>query len=225
MFTPKFNYSKIKRETVDGKRHYCTPDGRKLPSVTTILDATKPQEKVQALKEWRDRVGHKKAQQITTEAAGCGTTMHKMLEEHLLGTAKPPGSNLVQKIAYPMAQKIITEGLAHLSECWGTEIPVWYPELYAGSTDGAGVWKGKPAIFDFKQTNKPKKREWIDDYFLQLTAYGQAHNALHGTDIKTGVVLMCSRACEYQEFVIEGAEWDHYANQWWSRVEEYYLKH
>jgi genome maintenance exonuclease 1 len=121
-----------------------------------------------------------------------------------------------------MAQKIITEGFVHLDEVWGVEIPVYFPGLYAGSTDGAGVWKKKQIIFDNKQTNKPKKREYIDDYFCQLAAYAAAHNELHGTSIKTGVIFMCSRDCQYQEFVLEGAEFDKYTALWWDRVEQYY---
>lgn len=220
--TPKFNYQKISRETIDGKRHYCLPDGSKVASVTTILDKTKPQEKVEALQKWRDRVGHANAAVITKEAAGTGTVMHKMLEEHCLGISKPPGSNQVQKIAYPMAQEIIQKGLVHMDEIWGNELALFYSGLYAGSTDLAGVWKKQESILDFKQTNKPKKREWIDDYFIQLCAYGLAHNQMFGTNIRQGVVLMCSRACEYQEFVLQGAEWDKYEAMWWDRVETYY---
>jgi hypothetical protein len=222
MITKLYDFAPLTRETVNGKRHYCTPDGKKLPSVTTILDKTKPQEKVNALHNWRKRVGEDAATTIVTEAANTGTIMHGMLEEYLLGTARPPGTNFVQKIAYPMAQTIITNGLIHLTECWGTEIPLYYPELYAGTTDGAGLWKNKPAIIDFKQTNKPKKREWIEDYFIQLTFYGEAMNKLYDANIKTGVILMCSRNCEYQEFVIENDEWEFYANKMWDRVEQYY---
>jgi len=217
-----FNYTKINRETINGKRHYCLPDGSKVASVTTILDKTKSEESKAALQAWRNRVGHAKAQEITTEAAGTGTVMHKMLEEYCLGKPKLPGTNVVQQTAYPMAQQIIQNGLVHLDECWGVEIPIYFPGLYAGTTDGAGVWKKEPAIFDFKQTNKPKKREYIDDYFCQLAAYAAAHNEVHGTKIKTGVILMCSRACEYQEFVLEGAEFQKYTDEWWNRVEAYY---
>jgi hypothetical protein len=219
---PKFDYQKISRETIEGKRHYCLPDGSKVPSVTTILDKTKSEESKAALQNWRNRVGHAQAQVITTEAAGTGTVMHKMLEEHCLGTAKPPGTNKVQQIAYPMAQEIIQKGLVHMDEIWGNELALFYSGLYAGSTDLAGVWKKKESILDFKQTNKPKKREWIDDYFAQLCAYGLAHNHMFGTNIRQGVVLMCSRACEYQEFILEGAEWDKYEAEWWNRVERYY---
>lgn len=218
----RFNYQPMSRTNIDGKRHYCTPDGLKLPSVTTILDRTKSAESKEGLQKWRDWVGHDKAQQITTEAANTGTTMHKMLEEHCLGKAKPPGTNLVQQIAYPMAQTIIKNGLSNLTEIWGTEVPVFFPGLYAGSTDLAGVWKENEAIIDFKQTNKRKERKYIDDYFCQLAGYAAAHNEVHGTNIKTGVVLMSSRACEYQEFVLEGAEFDDYTNQWFNRVEQFY---
>ncbi len=222
MVTKKFIYAALSRANEDGVRKYLTPDGRKLPSVTSILDKTKPQDKIDALMNWRNRVGHANAQVITTEAAGVGTVMHKMLEEHCLGKAKPPGTNNVQKIAHPMAQQIIQNGLVHMNEVWGTELPLYYPGLYAGTTDLAGVWKNKESILDFKQTNKPKKEEWIEDYKIQLAAYAAAHNYVHGTNIQQGVVLMCSRACEYQEFVVEGADFEYWTNQWWDRVERYY---
>jgi len=220
----KFNYELLSRENINGKRHYCTPDGRKLPSVTTILDATKPPEKIQALADWKKRVGEDQAKQITTEAAGVGTVMHLMLEEYCLGQSKPPGSNQVQQIAYPMAQTIIKNGLCHMNEVWGNEISLYYPELYAGSTDLAGVWKNKETILDFKQTNKPKKEEWIDDYFIQLVFYSTAHNKVYGTNIRQGVILMCSRDCQYQEFIVDGAKWDHYENMMWDKLELYYSR-
>lgn len=222
VLSPKFNYRTLTRSSEDGIRRYNTPDGEKLVSVTTILDKTKPSEKVKALQEWRNYVGGARARQITSEAANTGTVMHKMLEEYITNNAKPPGSNLIQRIAYPMAQTIIAYGLIHLSECWGTEVSVWYPGLYAGSTDAVGVWKNKPAIIDFKQTNKVKSSAAVEDYRLQLVAYGEAHNKVYGTNIKTGCILMCSRACEYQEFILEGDEWDKYVDQWWDRVSEYY---
>jgi genome maintenance exonuclease 1 len=218
----RFEYTPMSRVNIDGKRHYATPDGNKIPSVTTILDKTKSEESKAGLQAWRDWVGHAKAQQITTESAAVGTAMHKMLENHILGESKQPGSNLVQKIAYPMAQTVISEGLVNLNEVWGVEIPVYYPGLYAGTTDGAGVWKGKETIFDHKQTNKKKERKYIDDYYVQLAGYSLAHNEIHGTNIKTGVLFMCSRDCEYQEWVLEGAEFQKYTDIWLTRVEEFY---
>ena len=223
MYNPtKFNYSPLSRETINGSRKYATPDGEHLPSVTTILDATKSKESKDALNNWRKRMGPAKAQEITTEAAGRGTSMHSILEHYIKEEKKEIGSNLVHVKASKMANVIIENGLPNLTECWGTELPVYFPKIYAGTTDGAGLWKKSPAIFDFKQTNKPKRREWIDDYFLQLCAYSEAHNELHGTNIKTGVILMCTVDLEYQEFILDGAEFEKYRCNWWKRVELFY---
>jgi len=224
MIINKFNYTPISRETVDGKRHYCLPDGSRVPSVTTILDKTKPEEKRMALANWRKRVGAVAAQQITTEAAGRGTRMHKWLENYAKdGHMGMPGTNPFSIQSHAMANVVVFEGLANnVNEFWGVEVPVYYSGLYAGTTDCIGLWKDKPAILDFKQTNKPKKREWIDDYFIQLAAYANAHNNTYGTDIETGVILMCSADNQYQEFVIEADEFAVWTQKWFDRVEQYY---
>ena len=225
MLIQKFDYTPISRTTIDGKRHYSLPDGSKVPSVTTILDKTKPQEKRDALANWKKRVGEAQAQAITTEAASRGTRMHKWLENYVKdGQIETPGTNPYSQQSHAMANIIIFEGLGkNVSEYWGVEVPVYYSGLYAGTTDCVGVWKGKPAILDFKQTNKPKKREWIDDYFIQLAAYALAHNETHKTEIKTGVILMCSADNQYQEFAVEEDEFEHWSNEWLKRVELYYL--
>jgi hypothetical protein len=224
MYIPnKFNYVPISRETIDGVRKYATPDGEKLPSVTTILGATSPPEKMQALNEWRKRMGAAKAQEITTEASGRGTRMHKYLEDFIMtGVLAAPGSNPYSIQANAMADSIIRQGLVNCSEYWGTEIPVYYPKVYAGTTDLAGVHSGSEAIMDHKQTNKPKKREWIEDYFIQLLFYGVAHNEVHGTKIRKGVIFMCTADFVYQEFIVEGNEWDRYETIMWKRLEQYY---
>lgn len=226
MYIPnKFNYVNINRESVNGERKYATPDGEKLPSVTTILEATKPEEKKKALHEWRKRVGHEKAQQITTEAAGRGTRMHKWLENFVKnGQIGEPGSNPYSQQSYHMAMSIIQQGLIKCNEFWGTEVNLYYPKVYAGTTDLVGIHDGSEAIMDHKQTNKPKKREWIEDYFIQLAAYAAAHNELYGTNIRKGVIFMCSADNQYQEFLIENYEFDKYTDLWFKRVEEYYLK-
>ncbi len=225
MIINPYNYTPLNRTTVEGKRHYCLPDGSKVPSVTTILDKTKPEEKRQALANWKRRVGEQQAQQITTEAAGRGTRMHKWLETYVKeGDMGIPGSNPYSQQSHAMANIIVFEGLAkNVTEFWGVEVPVYYSGLYAGTTDCIGIWKGKPAILDFKQTNKPKKKEWIDDYFMQLAAYALAHNNTHGTDIKQGVILMCSANNEFQEFEILEYEFEHWTEEWLKRVELYYL--
>lgn len=210
-----------------------TPDGFAVPSVTTILDATKPEEKKKALLEWRKRVGEEKAKQITTEAAGRGTRMHKWLENHVkTGDAGLPGTNPYSIQSHKMASTIIEKGLNNCQEFWGTEVSLYFPEVYAGTTDLVGVHDNSDAIMDHKQTNKPKKREWIDDYFLQLAAYANAHNEVYGTKIRKGVVFMCVAPKEikpgiftdpeYQEFIVEGDEFDSYTNKWYARLEQYY---
>jgi genome maintenance exonuclease 1 len=223
MITKKFEYKQLTRATIDGSRKYLTPEGEQLVSVTTILDRTKSEESRNALANWRKAVGVAKAQEITTEAANRGTRMHKWLENYVLDeTVKMPGTNPYSKQSWDMAQKIIENGLVHCTEFWGTEVPLYFSGLYAGTTDLVGAWKGKPAIMDFKQSNKVKQREWIDDYFVQLAAYALAHNEMHGTEIETGVVLMCTKDYQYLEFVIEGDEFKHYTDEWLKRVEQYY---
>ena len=224
MYIPnKFIYEEIKRVDTPEGRRYATPDGQKLPSVTTILSATQPKEKLQALQEWRNRVGHKKAQEITTEAASRGTRMHKFLEDYIkTGELSESGSNPYSIQSHKMANSIIQQGLANCSEFWGTEVPLYFPAVYAGTTDLVGVHDGSESIMDHKQTNKPKKREWIDDYFIQLAAYATAHNELHGTKIRKGVIFMCDPNAVYQEFILEGEEFDKYQNEWYKRLEIFY---
>lgn len=234
MYKPKFQYQPLTRKTIDGQRQYSTPDGCGLPSVTTILEATKTQEKKQALQEWRNKVGVERAQQITTEAANRGTRMHSYLEHYIkTGEIKERGNNPYSWASHAMADVVINSGLKNVSEFWGTEVPLYFPQIYAGTTDCVGIHNKQESILDFKQSNKPKKREWIDDYFLQLAAYSEAHNELHGTKIRRGVVLMCVKpevdtnqnllsTPVYQEFVLEGNEFEHYRAMWWKRVEQYY---
>ena len=156
MITEKFQYTQLKRNSVEGKRLYTTPDGTAVPSVTTILDKTKSEEKRQALANWKKRVGEAKAQEIVTEAAGRGTRMHKYLEDYCIESVlNSPGSNPFSQQANKMAQIIVDNGMVNMDECWGTEVPLYFPELYAGTTDCVGVYNGQPSIVDFKQTNKP----------------------------------------------------------------------
>ena len=235
MYNPKFDYQPIPRVTIEGKRYYATPDGQNLPSVTTILDRTKSEASKAALHNWRRSVGEAKAQQITTEAANRGTRMHTYLEHYVkTGERKERGSNPFSWPSHSMADVVIDQGLKNVTEFWGIEVPLYFPSVYAGTTDGAGIHLNEEAILDYKQTNKPKKREWIDDYFVQLCAYAEAHNELHGTRIRKGVILMCVKPDldeqhnivgkpQYQEFVLEGVEFEKYRNLWWKKVEQYYM--
>lgn len=218
----KYSYAPVERKSVDGKRKYLTPDGGAVASVTTILGETKDKTH---LIEWRKRVGEKKAQEITTEAAGVGTRMHKYLEDYIeFGEWPTAGSNPYAQQAHMMATHVKENALVDVDEIWGSEVPLYVPKLYAGTTDLVGQYKGNPCIMDFKQTNKPKKIEWVEDYFLQLTAYAIAHNEIHGTNIREGHIFMCSRAGEYQQFDLWPHEFDEWENEWWKRVYQYYEK-
>lgn len=223
LITNKFDYKPLDRTSVDGKRKYLTPDGGAVASVTTILDATKDKTHLIA---WRKRVGEAKAKEIVTEAAGVGTRMHKYLEDYVdTGEWPSAGSNPYAQQAHSMAEQIKLHAMQDVDEVWGSEVQLYVPQLYAGTTDLVGTYKGQPAIMDFKQTNKPKKVEWVEDYFLQLTAYAIAHNEVYGTNIREGHVFMCSRAGEYQQFDLWPHEFDEWEQEWWKRVYQYYEKH
>ena len=215
-----YRYPKTVREMVEGQRHYILNE-EKLPSVTTILSATQSAEKRESLASWRLRVGEDEATRIVDSAGARGTAMHKILEKYILGEGYLDETT-VGKQAHNMALQVIQSGLSNLTEYYGTECTLYYPGLYAGQTDLVAIHKGEDAIIDFKQTNKPKRREWIEDYCLQLAAYAMAHNFIYKTKITKGVVMMCSKDNYYQEFVIEGAEFQKYKHNFLRRVDEYY---
>ena len=218
----KYVYPKSTRESIHGLRHYAI-DGseEKLPSVTTVLSKTKSKEDSESIQRWIKRVGEKEADKIKNEAAARGTAMHKYLEDLILGQRSLDLTNLGQQ-AQKMAEVIVERGLNDCSEIYGTEAVLYYPGLYAGSCDLIAKYKDKVSIIDFKQTNKPKQREWIGDYFLQMGAYGMAHDAVYGTAIEQGVIMMCSKDGYYQQFVIEGEEFRQAKHDFLARLNQFY---
>jgi genome maintenance exonuclease 1 len=230
-FVERFQYKNCQQinDPVTGKRVYLTPDGERLPSVTTILSATKD---MTALNKWRDWVGHDKAKQITTAAANRGTSMHKNLESFISGIPRQPGNNLVHQISNKMADVIIANGLSKVNEVWAMEQSLYYPGLYSGTTDLLGVYDGEPAVMDHKQSNKPKKESYVDDYRMQLMAYIMAHNEVYGTDIRRGVIFMAVNPPEitpgvygesaYQQFDLLPKDFNYWQDQWLTKVEKYH---
>ena len=218
----KYSYPRSSRAKLDGLRHY-TIDGsqKKLPSVTTVLGQTQPKEKQESLERWRNRVGLREAQKITRDAAIRGTAMHKYLEDLIRGQRSLDLTPLGVE-ATKMAEIIVERGLNDCSEIYGIEATLYYPNLYAGSVDLVAKYKDKVSIIDFKQTNKPKQREWIGDYFLQMAAYGMAHDAVYGTTIEQGVIMMCSKDGYYQQFMIEGDEFRRAKHKFLGRLDEFY---
>jgi genome maintenance exonuclease 1 len=217
----QFEYPPSVRSLINDKRHYDIY-GDKLPSVTTILSATQSEEKLQSLAKWKQNVGEKKADQIRDDAAARGTVMHRIIEGFVLGEGHADLSPMGQAAGL-MAQTIFKRGLkGSMDEIWGSEITLYYPGLYAGATDLVGVYEGRESIIDFKQSNKPKKREWIEDYFTQLAAYAMAHNHVYDTKIQSGVILMCTKNNYFQKFVVKDKEFQQYMWKWVSRVDQYF---
>jgi genome maintenance exonuclease 1 len=228
-FVEKFQYKNCQliNDPITRKRVYVTPDGERLPSVTTILSSTKD---MTGLNAWRDKIGHAKAQQITNEAAGIGTGLHANLERFLIGEQRQPGNNPVHIKANVMANVIIENGLKDVEEVWAMEQSLYYKGLFSGTTDLVCVYKGNPCIADYKQTNRPKKAEWVEDYYLQLMAYIMAHNNTYGTDIREGHIFMVSRGNDtmkpggeiYQQFDLLPQDFNKYQDMWLDKVESYY---
>ena len=215
-----YKYPRSKREILKGDRHYDVND-EKLPSVTTILQATQDSEKTEGLARWTSKVGEAAARRVMEQAAKRGTAMHSYLETYLQG-GKILDLRDVGREASSMAETIIDKGFKDLEEVWGSEVTLYYPNLYAGATDLCGIYQGRESIVDFKQTNKPKRMEWIKDYKLQMIAYAMAHNCVYNTDIEQGVILMCTPDNFFQKFTINGAEFRELKWEWLDRVDQYY---
>ena len=215
-----YTYPASTRSTVDGFRTYDVND-EKLPSVTTILGATKDQEAIDSINRWKAKVGEEAATRIRDTAASRGTNMHLHLERHVTGEGH---LDLTEegKVAKAMADTIIAKGFNDLQEIWGSEVTLFYPGLYAGATDLVGTYDYEDSIIDFKQSNKPKRREWIEDYFMQLGAYAMAHNQVYKTEITQGVILMCTPDNYFQKFQVKGKEFIRYQHKFLEKVDQYY---
>ena len=215
-----YNYPKTVRSSVDGVRKYDVND-EKLPSVTTILKATESEDKKESLARWRTKVGEVEAERVKNVAANRGTAMHTYLEHYING-GKVRDLTDVGREASGMGQTIIDKGFPDLEEVWGVECTLHYPGLYAGQTDMCGIYQGRESIIDFKQSNKPKREEWIEDYKLQLVAYAMAHDQVYGTRIEQGVILMCTPDNFYQRFLVNGSEFRKWKWEWLRRIDAYY---
>jgi len=220
IWNKKFDYPPSIRSLINDQRHYDV-NNEKLPSVTTILQATQSEEKKAILAKWKQKVGENKAEHIKNEAANRGTIMHRIIEGYITGEGHADLSDMGQAAGI-MAQTIFKEGLkGSMEEVWGSEITLYYPGLYAGATDLVGIYEGRESIIDFKQSNKIKKREWIDDYFTQLAAYAMAHNHVYDTKIQSGVILMCTKDNYFQKFVVKDKEFQQYMWKWVSKVDQF----
>ena len=213
----KYTYGDSTRIEDHGTRLYDV-NGARLPSVTTILGKTKNQ---QFLKDWIAKKGEAEAERIKNLSSNRGTAMHKFLEHYILGTGYDDLTALGQE-AKAMAEKVIDVGLTPVEEWYGSEVTLYYPGLYAGSTDLVCLHNGRETIVDFKQANRPKKKEWIEDYYLQIAAYAMAHDYVHNSNIEQGVIMVCTPDLYYQEFVVSGAELRQYKHKFLKRLDMYH---
>ncbi len=177
-------------------------DGMYLPSVTTVLAKSKDQSYIT---RWKDKVGEQEAERIKNLSSKRGTSMHKFLEKHIAGTGYDDLSAIGIQ-AKPMAQKIIDIGLTPITEYYGAEVTLHYPGLYAGATDLVCLHNDKETIVDFKQANRPKQRDWIEDYYIQIAAYAMAHDYIHRSQIEQGIIMVCTPDLYFQEFKFSGVE-------------------
>jgi len=213
----KYNYVRGTRSTDHGTRTYQV-SGFSLPSVTTILNKTKDQT---YLKKWRNRVGHEEAEKIFNLSSKRGTAMHKFLEKHIIGKGYEDLTEIGVQ-AKPMAQKIIDIGLTPISEYYGSEVTLYYPGLYAGTTDLVCKHNNLDTIADFKQSNRPKEEAWVEDYFLQIAAYAMAHDYVHRSNIQQGIIMVCTPDLYYQEFKFSGLTLRSWKHKFLKRLDQYY---
>ena len=213
----KYSYGKYEQINGHGPRTYDV-DGNRLPSVTTVLGQTKD---LSFLYKWQARVGKEEAERIKTTSANRGTSMHKYLENYVLNTGYEDLTEMGQ-LAKTMAQKVIDVGLAPVDGYFGSEVTLYYPGLYAGSTDLVGLHNGKESIIDFKQSNKAKRSDWIEDYYMQIAAYAMAHDHVHGSNIQQGVIMICTPDLYYQEFIIEGLQLRSWKHKFLKRLDQYF---
>lgn len=223
MLVSKYDYPNLKRIQTPKGRQYVGEDNNPVPSVTTILSDTGDKT---ALIAWRKRVGEAEATRISTESAGLGTKVHNSIEKYILNEEWDKfGTNHVSQLAKTMVTEMIDKGLSKVDELYGVEVGLIANGLYAGTSDAIGMWEGEEAIIDFKTAKKIKKREWIEDYFMQGCAYALAHNEMFGSNIKKVAILMVDREGKYADFVIEGNEFEEYCNKWAERLSDYYSKY
>ena len=216
-YNAKYNYHRGTRITDHGSRIYDIA-GFKLPSVTTILAKTKDQE---YLTKWKAKVGHETAERIKNHSSKRGTSMHKFLEKYITGDGYEDLTEIGQQ-AKPMAQKIIEIGLIPINHYYGSEVMLHYPGLYAGATDLVCEHNGLETVVDFKQSNKPKREEWIEDYYLQIAAYAMAHDYVYKSKIRQGIIMVCTPDCYYQEFKFQDGELRRWKHEFLKRLDSYY---
>ena len=220
----KFEYPKLERVDTDIGRHYLDSDNKPVPSVTTVLSGTSKSK--DGLVQWRNRVGDEEADRIIKQSTDIGTAVHEAIEKFLNKEDWDDFDNSSDQIlAKSISNKFIKDALNGITEIWGLEVGLILDNLYAGTADCVGLYKDIPTLIDFKTAKKIKKRDWIEDYFLQGCAYANAHNVMFGTDIQQIVILMVDRNLIFQEYIVRPTEFSYLTRKWKNRLIEFNKKY
>ena len=220
----KFDYPKLQRVDTDIGRHYLDSNNNHVPSVTTVLSGTS-QSKV-GIDQWRQRVGDIEADRVIKQSTDIGTAVHESIEKYLNDEEWDFfGADPDQMMAKNITCKFISDGLEGINEVWGLEVGLLLDCLYAGTADCVGTYNGVESLIDFKTAKKIKRREWIEDYFLQGCAYANAHNVMFGTNIQQIVILMIDRDLIFQEFIVKSSEFNVLINKWKRRLIDFDKKY
>ena len=220
----KFKYPVLERVDTDIGRHYLDSNNKPVPSVTTVLSGTSKSK--DGLIQWRNRVGEEEADRIIKQSIDIGTAVHEAIENYLNGKSWNNFEEIHdQLLAKKISEKFIKDGLKGITDIWGLEVGLLLDNLYAGTADCVGEYEGIPTLIDFKTAKKIKKREWIEDYFLQGCAYANAHNVMFETKIEQIVILMVDRSAIFQEFIVRPKEFNFLTRKWKNRLIEFNNKY
>ena len=213
----KYKYPILERVDTDIGRFYKDSKLNLVPSVTTVLSNTS--NKADGIVDWRLRVGDEEANRIIKQSTDIGTSVHLAIENYLNNKNWDEfGSSYEEKISQEITKRFISDGLTKITEIWGLEVGLILDNLFAGTADCVGTYSGIPSLIDFKTAKKIKKREWIEDYFLQGCAYANAHNVMFNSNIKQIVILMVDRDSIFKEFIIQENEFKHLTEKWKKRL-------
>ena len=219
-----YEYPTLERVDLEIGRHYLDSNKKPVPSVTTVLSGTS--KSTDALIQWRNRVGNEEAERIIRQSTDIGTAVHEAIENYLNGAYwNNFDETNDQQLAQKISTKFINDGLKGITEIWGLEVGLLLDNLYAGTADCVGMYENIPTLIDFKTAKKIKKREWIEDYFLQGCAYANAHNVMFGTNIEQIVILMVNRNSDFQEFIVRPTEFKFLTRKWKNRLIEFNKKY
>ena len=213
----KYKYPILERVDTEIGRFYKDSKLNLVPSVTTVLSNTS--NKADGIVDWRLRVGDEEANRIIKQSTDIGTSVHLAIENYLNNKNWDDfGSSYEEKISQEITKRFISDGLTKITEIWGLEVGLILDNLFAGTADCVGTYSGIPSLIDFKTAKKIKKREWIEDYFLQGCAYANAHNVMFNSNIKQIVILMVDRDSIFKEFIIQENEFKHLTEKWKKRL-------